>query len=48
MDRIAARLENEIGLKLHIDGRTVGAAGATTDIEIPGYEFRTSALTPKN
>lgn len=47
MDRMACAVENKIDLRLHIDGRTVSAAGTTTDVEILGYEFRTSALAPQ-
>lgn len=42
-----ARLENRIGLRLHIDGRTVSVAGTASEIEILGYEFRTCALAPR-
>ena len=41
------RLENEIGLRLHIEGRTVNAAGTATEVEILGYEFRTCARPPQ-
>jgi hypothetical protein len=41
------RLENKIDLRLHIDGRTVSAAGTTIDVEILGYEFHTSARAPQ-
>jgi hypothetical protein len=42
-----ARLENKVGLRLRIDGRTVSSAGTATEVEILGYEFRTSALPPQ-
>ena len=42
-----ARLENKIGLRLHIDGRTVSVAGTASEIKILGYEFRTCALAPR-
>lgn len=41
-----ARLENKIGLRLHIYGRTVSVAGTATEIEILAYEFHTCALAP--
>jgi hypothetical protein len=43
-----ARLENKVGLRLHIAGRTVGAAGTATEVEILGYEFRTRSTVPKD
>jgi hypothetical protein len=43
-----AQLENKVGLKLHIAGRTVGAAGTATEVEILGYEFRTRSTVPKD
>ena len=40
-------LDNKAGLRLHIDGRTVNAAGTATEVEILAYEFRTRALPPR-
>jgi hypothetical protein len=40
-------LQDKAGLRLHIDGRTVNAAGTATEIEILAYEFRTCALQPQ-
>jgi hypothetical protein len=40
-------LDNKAGLRLHIDGRTVNAAGTATEVEILAYEFRTCALVPQ-
>jgi hypothetical protein len=42
-----ARLENKVGLRLHIEGRTVSAADTATEVEILGYEFRTCARPPQ-
>jgi len=41
------RLENNVCLKLHIIGCTVSLVGATTEVEILAYEFRTRALPPR-
>ena len=37
-------LDNKVGLKLHIRGRTVPVAGNCTAIDILRYEFRTRSL----
>ena len=42
-----ARLENNVRLRLHIDGRTVNVPGTATEVEIIAYEFRTCALAPQ-
>jgi hypothetical protein len=42
-----ARLENNVGLRLHIDGRTVNVLGTATEVEILAYEFRTCPLSPQ-
>ena len=42
-----AKLENKVGLRLYIHGRTVSAAGTATEVEIVGYEFRTRLLPPQ-
>src|SRR5262249_6106581 len=41
------RLENTVGLRLHIEGRTVSSAGTATEVEIIAYEFRTCSLQPQ-
>jgi hypothetical protein len=41
------RLQNKVGLRLHIEGRTVNVAGTATEVEILAYEFRTCAAQPQ-